>query len=248
MDRAERDQTLAVLAGEFPDETVHVLGEAHHFGSDVVDQARSLHPGGVEVTQERARIVDETVPPPGPWTHRPMPPGPAACVRRVLWSDRTIASESRETLARIPWMNCTFGSVAMFPPSFVRTFRPSCPRVIDSSPSYQKKSTSFFDATKRFQKLYSCSRTSRWRNTSTPATFGCRNASSTNCPRERAVADARPRRFDRATTRPVPLAPIHVPPALRSLGATMTGAPSITEGGSAARLADSSRFMPMTRS
>src|SRR5207247_7093590 len=59
MDRTERDQTPAVLAGEFPDETVHVLGEAHHLGSDVVDQARSLHAGGVEVTQERAGIVDQ---------------------------------------------------------------------------------------------------------------------------------------------------------------------------------------------
>src|SRR5439155_25928090 len=37
MDRTEREQTLAVLAGEFPDEAVYVLSVAYNIGSVVVD-------------------------------------------------------------------------------------------------------------------------------------------------------------------------------------------------------------------
>src|SRR5437773_4969737 len=123
------------------------------------------------------------------------------------------SSRSAGTFARIPCTNCTFGSVVTFPPSFVKTFSPSWPRVIESSPSNRKKRRSLRDATKRFQRLYSCSWTSRWRKTSAPATPDCRTASRTSCPRDRAVFDVLPRRFERAATSPVPLAPIHVPPA-----------------------------------
>src|SRR2546426_1158927 len=66
--------------------------------------------------------------------------------------------------------------------------------------------------------------------------------------RDRALGEVRPRRFESATTSPVPLAPSHVPPACRSRGATMIGVPSRTAGGSAGRIEDSSRFIPRTMS
>src|SRR6266571_3536277 len=67
------------------------------------------------------------------------PPGPDACVRSVDWSARTTSSMDRfDVFERRPWIVCTFGSVAIFPPSFVRTLSPSRPRVIPISPSYRK--------------------------------------------------------------------------------------------------------------
>src|SRR5437667_4452540 len=48
MDGAKRDQALSVLLRELADEPVHILREAHHFGRDVVDQARPLDAGSVE--------------------------------------------------------------------------------------------------------------------------------------------------------------------------------------------------------
>src|SRR5438552_4048813 len=78
--------------------------------------------------------------------------------------------------------------------------------------------------------------------------LGCRSASRTSCPRDRALGDVAPRRFESATTSPVPLAPSHVPPACRSRGAMMTGVPSRTAGGSAGRIEDSSRFIPRAMS
>src|SRR5207247_1314883 len=50
------------------------------------------------------------------------------------------------------------------------------------------------------------------------------------------------------TTSPVPLARSYVPRACRSRGAMMTGVPSRTEGGSAGRIEDSSRFIPRAMS
>src|SRR3990172_5397026 len=73
---------------------------------------------------------------------------------------------------------------------------------------------------------------------STAGTDGARSASRTSWPRDRAVSDVRPRRFERATTSPVPLAPIHVPPAFRSRGATTGTSDPRREGGAAGRIAE----------
>ena len=60
MDRPERNQALSVLLRELADEPVHILREAHHFGRDVVDQARPFDAGFVEVLKERSGVIHES--------------------------------------------------------------------------------------------------------------------------------------------------------------------------------------------
>src|SRR5437870_13605355 len=59
MDGAEGDQALSVLLRELTDEAVHILGEAHHLGRDVVDQARPLDARTVEMLEEQSGFVHE---------------------------------------------------------------------------------------------------------------------------------------------------------------------------------------------
>src|SRR5437867_1853559 len=59
MDGPERNQALSVLLRELADELVHSLREAHHLRGDVVDEARPLDAGSIEMLEERPRVVHE---------------------------------------------------------------------------------------------------------------------------------------------------------------------------------------------
>jgi hypothetical protein len=59
IDRADRQQTVTMLAGERRDPVVHLAGEPHHVGRDVIDAAGALHPIGVEIAEEALRRLED---------------------------------------------------------------------------------------------------------------------------------------------------------------------------------------------
>ena len=140
-----------------------------------------------------------------------------------------------------------FESSGSLNPWFVRTFTPAVPRVAATAPSYLQHRISWLFAASRWKKLYSFFTTSDRTRTSTATGRSRCSASTTRSPRDFALVEVRPRRFDRAATRPYPLTPIHVPPAVASRGAAIRGLSEIALHGRAGRSRRSSRFMPTTR-